>query len=723
MVCGLNSNSLTIASLFTGGGLVECGAIAAGYRPIWGIESDPCNPKLSGAIADCYEKNFGTHIIRQPVQHVDWSQLETPNILWASPVCKQFSAANIDMGEKAEDLSAAVAVRCAISSLLPQAFCLENVRNYQKSKSLQVIREALHQLDYVVSEDILNSVDYGVPQSRDRLFLRAVRYRFPPSLPPPVAKGDRAGWFDAMTDLIPDLPSSQFAPWQSKQLKSIEMLGEPLLVERSGARSDRPLLVRDADQPAWTLRASIGTDQKGSNRNDAINAVVDGRVVRLTPRALARLQSVPDWYQLPEEMKIAGPLLGNGVSCLMAQMILESVRPILISAKEFVAEQPMYATIVEDFPGGLLTTPTGKSKPNTLPRFDAMSDNTLDSAVVAQEKENNVENLTTSCDQFGEEKNEVWNMAKSGEGQPSTENICHPQETLKHGCPSPPSPTSRTVNEDLATQTDNTSTRLPHFSKPCLGDVDLVEELTPDEEADRQRLEVRVERSFYECGCALRELHNRRLYRSSHKTFEQYCEDRFAFKRRHCYQLINAASVVDNLCANGAQILPTSERQVRPLTELEPDAQIFCWMESVSYSGGKVPSGRVVKNIVERVKNKDLAPPPIPYYEGDVVMIRGVGNSALRKYDGSWAIAVSINEYTVTVNLGGEDKAVKPQFLEEVNPEYWADIQSVHERIARLQQCDLDPLEDGILEGLRRRTCFNQKQLALLLYLETQYLK
>jgi len=45
-----------------------------------------------------------------------------------------------------------------------------------------------------------------------------------------------------------------------------------------------------------------------------------------------------------------------------------------------------------------------------------------------------------------------------------------------------------------------------------------VVELTVEEAAQRHRLELKVERAFYEAGLALRELRDRRLYRSTHKS-------------------------------------------------------------------------------------------------------------------------------------------------------------------------------------------------------------
>ncbi|AUB44680.1 Site-specific DNA-cytosine methylase (plasmid) [Nostoc flagelliforme CCNUN1] len=56
-----------------------------------------------------------------------------------------------------------------------------------------------------------------------------------------------------------------------------------------------------------------------------------------------------------------------------------------------------------------------------------------------------------------------------------------------------------------------------------------VEELSETEQRDRLHLERRVERAFFEAGKALAELRDRRLYRSTHSTFEEYCKDRFGF--------------------------------------------------------------------------------------------------------------------------------------------------------------------------------------------------
>jgi DNA (cytosine-5)-methyltransferase 1 len=334
----------TFASLFTGGGLADIGAKQAGYSLLWGVELDP-------TIAAVAQQNLGHPVYQASVVDMDWSTLERPDHLHMSPPCQDFSVAKTT-GKISND-NDALAQACidAIKALEPSTVTLENVEGYRKARGFQAIVDALWELSYWVNVDVLNSADMGVPQTRRRLILRAVKGGFPGPLPEPV--NPWKGWYQAIEDLIPTLPETQFAPWQlarlPEDLKSYLCHG----TERQGPDCDHP--VRRIDGcPSWTLKAS---DYKGSpkaylvdgiaNDKGATVTVVDGsspaytvkassgkqasraatpsgRVVRMTPRALARFQTVPDDYALPEKTALACKIIGNGVPCLMMQRIMES---------------------------------------------------------------------------------------------------------------------------------------------------------------------------------------------------------------------------------------------------------------------------------------------------------------------------------------------------------------------------------------------------------------
>ncbi|MCC5653854.1 AAA family ATPase, partial [Nostoc sp. XA013] len=148
-----------------------------------------------------------------------------------------------------------------------------------------------------------------------------------------------------------------------------------------------------------------------------------------------------------------------------------------------------------------------------------------------------------------------------------------------------------------------------------------VTELTQEEQSDRLLLERKVERAFFEAGKALAQLRDRILYRSTHKTFDEYCLDRFAYNRSRSYQLVDAAVIVDNLqkCPQIVDILPTAEGQVRPMTKLEPQEQQEAWLKAVELAGGKVPTGRIVKNVVQRIMERTKV--PNTYQLGEVCQI------------------------------------------------------------------------------------------------------
>ncbi|RCJ36695.1 hypothetical protein A6770_40515 [Nostoc minutum NIES-26] len=272
--------------------------------------------------------------------------------------------------------------------------------------------------------------------------------------------------------------------------------------------------------------------------------------------------------------------------------------------------------------------------------------------------------------------------------------------------------------------------------------VEVPEELTQQEQSDRAALEQKVETAFYEAGCALRELRDRRLYRSTHKTFEEYCKDRFGFERRHPYRLIEAASVVDNLkkmCPNwtqndvsktvtvetvGIPILPTSEGQVRPLTALEPQQQQKAWQQAVEAVGGKVPTGRVVKDVVDKIRER--TPVPNPYREGEICILLPKDNPDLRGKGGYWGVVSHVGDYSCTVQTWDGDYTVKIEHLKSLEL-LDDDCKFMQQLCMRLKQLHTvgsrDEAVDWLLQGLGKQAkpYLSSLQARLLVAMEREY--
>ena len=274
--------------------------------------------------------------------------------------------------------------------------------------------------------------------------------------------------------------------------------------------------------------------------------------------------------------------------------------------------------------------------------------------------------------------------------------------------------------QELESQLSGMEALKPVFGEP----IDTVEtvsvledsELSAEEESDRLSLERQVERAFYQAGKALKELRDRRLYRSTHKTFPEYLKDRFGMKQSRSYQLIDAVKVVDNLSAKVpplvevsdstekvpplVEVLPTSDRQVRPLAQLEPSQQREVWQQAVEKAGGKVPSSRIVKDIVQHVRERTQV--LIPYSVGDVCSILVKDNPELRGKGGCWGIVTAVGEFSCTVRLWDGEYQLQPEYLKELpySPAQKEEARILSDRLSRLYHPDLEETARAILASL-----------------------
>ncbi len=145
-----------------------------------------------------------------------------------------------------------------------------------------------------------------------------------------------------------------------------------------------------------------------------------------------------------------------------------------------------------------------------------------------------------------------------------------------------------------------------HLNKADAKDLSAHSSTLTDAEAlELSSLESTVERSlkaFWEIGQALRQIRDRRLYRQDFSTFEDYCTNRWEMSRRWAYQLIDAATVYENV-RHGAQILPANERQVRPLAALPSQEQPRAWAQAVATApNGKLTAFHVARVVEEHQK-------------------------------------------------------------------------------------------------------------------------
>lgn len=114
-------------------------------------------------------------------------------------------------------------------------------------------------------------------------------------------------------------------------------------------------------------------------------------------------------------------------------------------------------------------------------------------------------------------------------------------------------------------------------------------------------------RTFVEVGTALLEIKDRHLYREKFATFEVYCHQRWGFGAHRAYQLIDASVVVQEMSTR-VDNPPTSERQVRPLVNLDPEERVDAWTRAQENAGDSQPTARQVQDAVEEVVEPEETP-------------------------------------------------------------------------------------------------------------------
>jgi hypothetical protein len=133
--------------------------------------------------------------------------------------------------------------------------------------------------------------------------------------------------------------------------------------------------------------------------------------------------------------------------------------------------------------------------------------------------------------------------------------------------------------------------------------------LSTGEQLDFTALETVVREglaTFIEVGQALAEIRDRRLYRTTHATFEEYAHERWLLSRTRAYRLIDAANVAVALSPIGDT--PANEAQTRELAPMLRDegeqAVVEVWRDLRERHGDKVTAHRIKVEVEQYLARK-----------------------------------------------------------------------------------------------------------------------
>lgn len=120
-----------------------------------------------------------------------------------------------------------------------------------------------------------------------------------------------------------------------------------------------------------------------------------------------------------------------------------------------------------------------------------------------------------------------------------------------------------------------------------------------DDQKILQKLEATIENglgTFFAVGNCLLQIRESELYRFQYSSFEEYCLERWGFKRAHAYRLCKSSKALSDMKEqlNGIATLPKTEGQIRPLLSLKVEDRPKAWSEILAGTKGKKITSSVV---------------------------------------------------------------------------------------------------------------------------------
>lgn len=161
------TKNFTYIDLFAGCGGFSLGLNWAGFKGIWAVEVDK-------DAASTYRNNIGNHIVCADIREIDTASVPKADLLVGGFPCQPFSISGLQHGFEGKDGDLFYQCVRFITDLKPKVFILENVTGFTSLKKGAYLKEALNvlrSLGYIVEWKVLNSINYEIPQVRQRLFI------------------------------------------------------------------------------------------------------------------------------------------------------------------------------------------------------------------------------------------------------------------------------------------------------------------------------------------------------------------------------------------------------------------------------------------------------------------------------------------------------------------------------------------------------------------------
>lgn len=181
MVAVMEPEAIRGVDIFCGAGGSSAGARSAGVQIVAGV--DMCSTATA-----TFTTNFPTaHVVTSRLEDLQMAEFKervgSIDLLLASPECRNHTCAKGSAPRDEASRATAMQVVRYARLLRSRWLVLENVVYMRPWSRYQELKSSLEELDYRLAEHTLDASEFGVPQTRRRLFLVGDRERCPTGEP------------------------------------------------------------------------------------------------------------------------------------------------------------------------------------------------------------------------------------------------------------------------------------------------------------------------------------------------------------------------------------------------------------------------------------------------------------------------------------------------------------------------------------------------------------
>lgn len=310
--------------LFAGIGGIRLGFESCGCKNVFSSEWDKYAQSM-------YEANFGEKPFGD-INDISPEDIPDHDILLAGFPCQPFSIAGKGLGFSDTRGTLFFNIEAILKAKKPKAFLLENVKRlttHDNGNTFKVINDKLNDLGYTVYHKVLNTLDFGLPQKRERIYIVGFLDKLHFDFPKPLGKYKS---LSAILENDKDVPDNYFL---SDELKNKRFNAV------SKSISYPSIWHENISGNVSVLPYSCALRAGGS-----YNYLVVNGIRRLTGREMLRLQGFPDTFKINIPYSQVRKVAGNSVSVPVIKEIARSMLNSLNESKPKI-EQAVQLSLLE----------------------------------------------------------------------------------------------------------------------------------------------------------------------------------------------------------------------------------------------------------------------------------------------------------------------------------------------------------------------------------------